>query len=177
MKRVLPLSVLVSEWIEWIQEWKIVPTFLYFFPTHPQSSAWRTSSGKYIRTTCTTRLIRTQWDSCWIYVQLMLSCSDDGYSDSEVVSVYRNSACSSVGRQHRLALHSRLHREISSRCGEDNNSAIEKWNKNKLISFSFGTCEAEAESVFKRNFDDTEQRAVSRLWDESAHSGTKPHET
>lgn len=32
IKRVLPLSVLVSEWTEWIQEWNFVPTFLYFFP-------------------------------------------------------------------------------------------------------------------------------------------------
>lgn len=60
---------------------------------------------------------------------------------------------------------------------KSNKSKIEKWNKNKLISFSFETYEAEAESVFKRNFNDTEQPAVSRLWDESTHSGTKPHET
>lgn len=51
------------------------------------------------------------------------------------------------------AFYIRLHREISSQRRKEKNNKIEKWNKNKLISFSFETYES-AVNVFKRNFND-----------------------
>lgn len=142
MKRVFPLSVLVSEWIEWIQEWKFTDLPLLFpLLTSPLVA----SSGKVCEHKCTlthTDVIRIMLDLCYS-VRTPIHSGTIHKSVKEFRMYW-----ATIPRQGKKLFYIRLHRKISSAT-----TKIEKWNKNKLISFSFET----SLSVFKRNFNDDDE--------------------